>query len=274
MSYEYDGYEWVQPETSGRRGGYWRRIPSNRNSPTEAQIHHRIRFGEAAGTTRGLNGVELLPDGREVSRSAITLGNMMREMPEQDQVFENRFASISGHNGIPEPKVSPIEALPKPSPSQDLFDLVTLYKALQQPAMPASENDARFTYELKRFRAEQEEAREKFQRFLEVQTQKVHKILEPERKPPPALRMNAPAISKPQLPLPPLLPVVEPHDPESEPMPEASQDDINPWKFLGGALLGIGAVGLLAWGLKSKDNMAVVVDVLGGIRNAMKASRS
>lgn len=178
MGFEYQNFEWVQPEASGRRGGYWRRIPSNRTSPTEAQVQHRLRFGEVAGTTRGLKGVELLPDDREVSRSAITLGNMLRETPKKDQAFERDFSSLSGHDGIPEPEVSPIEAaLPKPSPSRDLSDLVMLCKALQQPAMPAFENDARFTDELKRFRAEQEAAREKFQRSLRYKCSRFVKFL-------------------------------------------------------------------------------------------------
>lgn len=85
MSFTHGDYEWVQPETSGRRSGYWRRISGNREDPSEAQAKHRLHFARIAAATRGLKGVEKLTDGREVSRSALLIGTLLqRNNPQVD----------------------------------------------------------------------------------------------------------------------------------------------------------------------------------------------
>ncbi len=78
MSIEYKGYEWVQPEASGRRGGYWRRIPRTRLFPTGSQARFRLHFSKIASLTRGLTGTKKLPDGREVSKSALLIGALLK----------------------------------------------------------------------------------------------------------------------------------------------------------------------------------------------------
>jgi len=105
MSFEHNGYEWVRPEASGRRGGYWRKIPATRKNPTYGQRLHRLRFSEAAMSTRGLYGTTKLADSREVSKSALTLGNILRSPSDQSireipMVSRMPFAEI---NDIPKP---------------------------------------------------------------------------------------------------------------------------------------------------------------------------
>jgi len=87
MSFEYKNYEWVAPEASGRRGGYWRRIPYTRMDPTKAQVAHRLHFSRIAALTRGLKGTEILSDGRELSRSALLIGELLQRSNQQEEIY-------------------------------------------------------------------------------------------------------------------------------------------------------------------------------------------
>lgn len=106
--------------------------------------------------------------------------------------------------------------------------------------------------------------------------QQVRKILEPEHRPSPALRVNAPAISEPQPPPLPLVPskpstlstrvVIDAAPAPSDVVPEASapsnNDGISPWQILGWTAGAAGLVGLILWGVQSKENLKTTADIL------------
>lgn len=70
-----ENLEYVKPEQTGRRGGYFRRKPS-RDSPK--QIQHRIDFSKVAYGLFGEQGVTPLEDGRIISKIAIAIGDKLR----------------------------------------------------------------------------------------------------------------------------------------------------------------------------------------------------
>ncbi len=92
MSLEDHGYEWVQPEASGRRGGYWRKIPDNREHPSYRQAAHRLHFSRIASLTRGLTGTKQLSDGREVSRSALLIGALLQRSNKEEDIYPKPVA--------------------------------------------------------------------------------------------------------------------------------------------------------------------------------------
>ncbi len=80
MEIEKEGIEWVSAEESGRREGYWRKIPVTRENPTQDQLDHRSRFAQAAKATAGITGTVESPDGRDVPLSAVVLGDNLRSV--------------------------------------------------------------------------------------------------------------------------------------------------------------------------------------------------
>ncbi|VVB91395.1 Uncharacterised protein [uncultured archaeon] len=67
--------EYVRPERSGRRKGYFRRRPA-RNSLK--QVEHRLKFSTVAYNQFNTKGVEVLNDGRIISKAAKSIGNELR----------------------------------------------------------------------------------------------------------------------------------------------------------------------------------------------------
>lgn len=134
MSFELNGYEWVSPEASGRRGGYWRKIPDTRTNPTVAQAQHRLKFAEVAVDTRGLCGTVPTSDGRQVSKSAVALGEILRsdelcsaDIPVQvEEIPKARVTATTQH-------IKDIAAqVPKAGPQDALFNALIHYAAAER----------------------------------------------------------------------------------------------------------------------------------------------
>lgn len=70
-----ESLEYVKPEQTGRRGGYFRRKPA-RNSPK--QVEHRLRFSTVAYDHFGVRGTSALSDGSRISKAARAIGNKLR----------------------------------------------------------------------------------------------------------------------------------------------------------------------------------------------------
>jgi len=67
--------EYVRPEKSGRRAGYFRRRPG-RDSPK--QVQHKLKFSRVAYHQFGTKGTAVCNDGRVISRAAEMIGNELR----------------------------------------------------------------------------------------------------------------------------------------------------------------------------------------------------
>lgn len=67
--------EYVKPEKSGRRAGFFRRIPA-RNSPK--QLQHRLNFSRVAYDKFGIKGTTVLKDERIISNVARAIGEELR----------------------------------------------------------------------------------------------------------------------------------------------------------------------------------------------------
>ncbi len=79
-----EGIEYVSPEKSGRRTGYFRKRPCTRECPTLKQALHRLKFSSTAAETYGSTGTVLIEDDRRISLSAKLLGDKLkRTKPKQ-----------------------------------------------------------------------------------------------------------------------------------------------------------------------------------------------
>jgi hypothetical protein len=79
--------EYVKPERSGRRAGYFRRKPGR---DSLKQLKHRLRFSEIAHSRFGIKGTIPLKDGRRISKVAELIGNELRETGNNDQTEKER----------------------------------------------------------------------------------------------------------------------------------------------------------------------------------------
>ncbi len=69
-----ENLEYVRPEQTGRRGGYFRKKPL-RDSPKQRK--HRLRFSISAYDLFDTKGTITLKDGRQISNFAQTLGDAL-----------------------------------------------------------------------------------------------------------------------------------------------------------------------------------------------------
>ncbi len=67
--------EYVRPEISGRRQGYFRRRPAR---DSLKQVEHRLNFSTIAYHKFGTKGTTVLNDGRVISKAARAIGNELR----------------------------------------------------------------------------------------------------------------------------------------------------------------------------------------------------
>lgn len=70
-----ENVEYVKPEQTGRRGGYFRRKPAR---DSLKQIQHRLNFSKVAYDQFGIKGTSVLKDGRVVSKAARAIGDELR----------------------------------------------------------------------------------------------------------------------------------------------------------------------------------------------------
>ncbi len=70
-----EGLEYVKPELTGRRGGYFRKKPGRDSSK---QLEHRLKFANVASTYFGKKGVTVLNDGRVITKAAEAIGDDLR----------------------------------------------------------------------------------------------------------------------------------------------------------------------------------------------------
>ncbi len=79
--------EYVRPEKSGRRAGYFRRRPG-RDSPK--QLQHKLKFSTVAYHQFGTKGTAVCNDGRVISRAAEMIGNELRGTGSKDPKEKER----------------------------------------------------------------------------------------------------------------------------------------------------------------------------------------
>lgn len=67
--------EYVKPDQTGRRGGYFRRKPRR---DSVRQLKHKLNFSMVACDQFGIKGTTILNDGRIISKAARAIGNELR----------------------------------------------------------------------------------------------------------------------------------------------------------------------------------------------------
>lgn len=97
--------EYVKP--GGKRGGYYRRKPYTRKSPSEHQAEHRLKFSLISTENYGETGTVPLPDGREITRAAALLGDKLKGTGSPKSKEQKEFERLSKilNTGRPEAQI-------------------------------------------------------------------------------------------------------------------------------------------------------------------------
>lgn len=70
-----ENLEYVRPEQTGRRGGYFRKKPRR---DSLKQLKHRVKFSKTAYDQFGTKGTAVLKDGRTIAKIAEIIGDELR----------------------------------------------------------------------------------------------------------------------------------------------------------------------------------------------------
>lgn len=286
MSFEYDGYEWVAPEASGRRGGYWRKIPDTREHPTYGQVAHRLAFSEAAVSTKGLYGTEPTSDGRQFSRSAIALGEMLRSPADQYNESEQDMP-VQDIPDVPGTattrQIDEIAAAPAPQfrPQDEMFDILMKHAIAEREKHEANRlallEKERELY-TERMKQDFERSKAAVDERMKRTESLIRKLNTPSNKTEDAAlsrlkkqieeiqhKLEEKTVPKPI--------IKAPEIPPLPPIPNKTADDLSSSTFLGCAFAGATLLGLVAWGAKDVRNMATVSDIVHIANTALNPVR-
>jgi len=280
---QYPGWELVSGDP--RRGPYWRHIAPNWQNPSPAQEECRRKFGQFASQTKGLTGTTPLSDGRILSTSAVEISKALAPKsciePLQNDIIEptetEAAAPHDESNHIDMPTQEVFVATSTPAEPSGMAPLISLYRDMEEiRAMKRREDEAvlqkfncdlrtereRLKIDFEKSKATIEERRRHTETLirefvdathsktddvmrsrLQIQIEKIQHKLEETIPPIPASVSSLPAIP-------------------AAPSAISEADDFSAVSFLGWTLGAVSIAGLIAWGLKSKDNMAAVSDIV------------
>ncbi len=283
----YPGWELVSGDP--RRAPYWRRIAPNWQNPSPAQEECRRKFGEFASQTKGLTGTTPLPDGRILSASAVEISKALAPKsciePTETEAAAPHNESTSTDHPI-ETIFMATSTLAEPS---GIAPLISLYRDVEEiRAMKRRGDEAvlqRFNSDLRTERERLKTNFEKSKATIEERRRGNEALLRefvdaPHAKTDNVMRSRLQiqikkTQSKHEVTIPPIpvpasfssLPAV------SAAPPTKPADDFDPISFFGWTLGAISAVGLIAWGMKSKDNTATALDIVHAMNAILNPGR-
>lgn len=294
----YPGWEFVSGDH--RRGAYWRRIAPNWQNPSSAQAECRRKFGELASKTRGHTGTISLLDGRILSSSAVEISKALSpksyvEPMENDEVIAIQESApiIHGRNetysrGIPVQGTAATCQINKradaPATQDELFNTLMAHAIIDREKQKA-ELSARLETEQKlhmdQLKFDSERYRADFEKRMkgtELLMKKLNNL--PNKSEDAALSKLKKQIEKIQRKLedtiPPIPPVSTASQPEIPPAPPADPvtEDFSPSSFLSWTFGAIAVTGLVAWSLKSKENMAAASNIMHAAKAVLNYGKS
>lgn len=286
---QYPGWELVSGDH--RRGPYWRCIAPNWQNPSPAQEECRRKFGVFASQTKGLTGTTPLPDGRILSTSAVEISKALAPKsciePLQNDINKptetEAAAPHDESNSADMPTEEVFVATSTPAEPSRIEPLISLYRDMEEiRGMRRHENEAA----LQKFNSDFEHLKIDFEKSkavidervrhiealtrelvdtphskaedvtwsrLQTQIEKIQRKLE--EKPVPKQVIKAPEV------------------PSLLPTPNKTADDYSPASFLGTTFALAGLVCLVAWGIRSGDNMATVSDIVHTVNAVLNPGR-
>ncbi len=282
---QYPGWELVSGDP--RRRPYWRHIAPNWQNPSPAQEECRRKFGAFASQTKGVTGTTPLPDGRILSASAVEISKALSPKsciePLQNDIIEPAETAAaaphdeSNHIDMPTEKV--FVATSTPAEPSNMAPLISLYRDVEEiRTMKRHEDEAvlqKFNSDLRTEREQLKIDFEKSKAALEERRRHTEACIRefvdsPHSKAEDVMwsRLQT-QIEKIQHKLEDTIPPIpasisvssQPAVPAASPA-RSEADDFSPLSFLGWTIGAVSAAGLIAWGLKSKDNMAAVSDIV------------
>lgn len=284
---EYPGWEVVSGDS--RREPYWRRIAPNWQNPSPAQEDCRRKFAELASQTKGLTGTTPLPDGRVLSRSAVEISKALAPKnciePLRNDITESTETEPAAPHNESNSTYLPTETVfITPAEPSRMAPLISLYRDVEEiRAMKQREDEAvlqKFNSDL---RTERERLKTNFEKskaiieerrrcnevlireFINAPHSKTDKVMRSRLQTQIELEDTIPPIPVPSVSSLPAIPDAHPTNPVT--------DDFNPLSFLGWTLGAVSIASLIAWGLKSKNNMATVLDIVHLTNTALNPGR-